>query len=156
MPDYEDDLPAIHAELEAETELNGHYLDAAAFRGRTLTDIEIDEANAEITLTDSKGRRYLMSHHQDCCELVQIHDLSGDFEAILNRPLTIAREETSNTHPPDVPGDSYESFTWTVYEFGNADALLRIRWFGTSNGYYSESVQIDRIPEPAPNYGQPL
>ncbi len=41
--------------------------------------------------------------------------------------------------------DYLDSWTITVYTFQTATSVAQIRWLGESSGYYSESVDIDRI-----------
>ena len=85
-----------------------------------------------------------MFHEQDCCESVTIHDIIGKLESLIGSPLISASEETRSEWPADVekPEDC-DSFTWTVYRFATEKHRVRIRWLGESNGYYSESVQIE-------------
>ena len=74
-----------------------------ALLGKTLVDITITDVDEnEILFTCSDGTRYLMYHEQDCCEDVYIEDICGEFERLLNTPITMA-EDISNemTEPPE-------------------------------------------------------
>jgi len=124
---------------------NSKYHDAATLRGKTITAIsQIGGDRIEITTED--GKRYAMLHDQDCCESVTIHDIEGDLQSLVGSPLVVAREEADSEWPADVDKPEYtESFTWTRYFFATRNATVRIRWHGESNGYYSESVQIEEL-----------
>jgi len=121
------------------------YIDAAALLGKTVTGIsQIGGDRIEITTDD--GKRYVMFHSQDCCESVDVHDIEGELQSLVGSPLVVAREESDEIWPDDVEKNEYcESFTWSRYFFETATAKVRIRWLGESNGYYSESVQIDEV-----------
>jgi hypothetical protein len=116
--------------------------------GETLTSVEQDKKERIIFTTD-KGAVYVMYHSQDCCESVEIEDINGDLNDLVGSPLTLA-EEVSN---PDETAemqvkareDGDESHTWTFYRFATAKGTVIIRWFGSSNGYYSESVDFAKI-----------
>jgi hypothetical protein len=36
---------------------------------------------------------------------------------------------------------------WTFYKFASARGYVTVRWYGTSNGYYSESVSFALVQE---------
>jgi len=80
-------------------------------------------------------------HEQDCCESVSIEDIVGDLEDLVGVPILEAREDTQE----GVVGD-FESATWTFYNFRTIKGSVTVRWLGTSNGYYSESVDLIRLP----------
>ena len=100
----------------------------------TVTDRELVFENA----TD----RYVFSHHQDCCESVYIESIVGDIEDLVNTPILIAEESSGDT-PADSTATPYDSYTWTFYKFATFKGYVDIRWLGESNGYYSESVDVE-------------
>tara|TARA_R110002050_G_scaffold69507_2_gene150321 strand:+ start:7352 stop:7741 length:390 start_codon:yes stop_codon:yes gene_type:complete len=115
--------------------------------GKTLTRIDYDsEFEDEIIFHLDNGDRYKMYHSQDCCESVTVDDINGDFEDLIGVPLLIAEEATnSEENPEGVNIDWQESFTWTFYKFATIKGFVTIRWYGESNGYYSESVYFEKI-----------
>ena len=112
--------------------------------GKTLIQVRINkQGDNVIYLTCSDGTRYTMSHSQDCCESVYIDDIVGDVDDLIGNPLLIAEEETNKDSPKK---DEYdESYTWTFYKLATIKGYVTIKWYGTSNGYYSESADFGEI-----------
>lgn len=113
--------------------------------GQTLTEIKGAEKGSErITFLDSDDQEFLMYHQQDCCESVSVDDIVGDIEDLLNTPITMAEEVTE---PYEFPHDEWygDSGTWTFYKLATVKGYVTIKWLGTSNGYYSESVTFEKI-----------
>ena len=114
--------------------------------GKTLVSIVgMEEGSEEIIFTTLDGKQYKMYHEQDCCESVTVDDVCGDVMDLIGSPLILAEERTSEENPPDVNIEYQESFTWTFYHFATIKGYLDLRWYGESNGYYSESVDFEEI-----------
>lgn len=112
--------------------------------GKTITHIKSEYD--EITFTCDDGDRFSMYHVQDCCEGVYVEDIIGDLDDLLNSPILMAEEIiNSNENPEGVPTKEYQdSFTWTFYKLATIKGYVTIRWYGESNGYYSESVTFSK------------
>lgn len=116
--------------------------------GKTIVAITGLEPGSEaIDLFTSAGDQFRMYHIQDCCETVQVEDVCGDVSDLIGRTITLAEESTSNDRPSDIPAPDYEdsSQTWTFYRLWTDRGMVTIRWYGSSNGYYSESVYFDQV-----------
>ena len=109
-------------------------------KGKTLVDIKINDADNYIEFKDSDGNVYEMFHSQDCCESVGIDDIEGNLTDLIGSPLLVAEEvNNGDLSAKDVYDDSY---TWTFYKFATEKGYVTIKWYGTSNGYYSEGVDF--------------
>ncbi|WP_244943901.1 DUF7448 domain-containing protein [Siminovitchia fortis] len=107
-------------------------------KGKTLTKIETDYED-ELIFYTSDGEIYKMYHEQHSYESVSIEDINGDLKDLIGNPITMAEEVTQD----DL--NAPESGTWTFYKFATIKGFVTIRWYGESNGYYSESVDFIRI-----------
>jgi hypothetical protein len=111
--------------------------------GKTITGIEnLDKFSDNVFFACSDGSVYGMYHRQDCCEHVRIEDVCGDVDDLIGSPV-INAEEVSNADM--APVDDSESFTWTFYKLETVKGSVTIRWYGCSNGYYSESVDFFKV-----------
>ena len=108
------------------------------------TPVEVTGTDEEIVMRFSDGSQARWHHERDCCEIVTIEDVSGDWSDLLGQPLLVAEERTQ-----DDP-DACESGTWTFYAFRGIGGSVDVRWYGCSNGYYSESVDFEFTPGPRP------
>ena len=120
------------------------YCDVSVLKGKRL--VHVENANNEVLeFTTEDGETYKMYHEQDCCESVYIESIVGDLEDLVGEEILLA-EETHNLF--DIlrnigkEKDYEDSHTWTFYKFATRKGYVDIRWYGSSNGYYSESVQF--------------
>jgi hypothetical protein len=121
--------------------------------GKTLTNVEQIKVY-EIIFTTDKGERYKLYHEQDCCEKVEIEDVVGKLSNLVGVPILVAEESTSQKMPDDIlekykahANNKFYEFTWTFYKFATIKGYVDIRWYGLSNGYYSESVDFVLIKD---------
>lgn len=122
----------------------GDRIDIEDLIGKTFTKVFVNDDKSEITFIEDNGQKYCMLHDQDCCESVYVEDICGNLNNLIGSPILIAREDTNEgENPEDVtPPEYQESFTWTFYNLATQKGHVTIRWYGESNGYYSESVEI--------------
>lgn len=109
-------------------------------KGKVLTSVE-NVKNLELIFTTVEGEKFKLWHRQDCCENVVIEDINGDLDDLTGSEILLAEESSSELG--DALGN--ESETWTFYRLATAKGYVDIRWVGISNGYYSESVDFDKV-----------
>ena len=138
------------------------YVDFSSLVGKTLTEVNVGDDEILFKTADESFR---MFHNQDCCESVGVDDVCGDVEDLIGTPILQADEasDDENIDPfvidedreknefwealsSDLDDDdnSYGDYsqTWTFYKLATIKGSVTIRWYGSSNGYYSESVDF--------------
>jgi hypothetical protein len=124
-----------------------YYGNVSKLLGLTLKSVRND-ANERIEFETDTGRKFSMWHDQDCCESVTIEDIVGDLNDLVGAPILLAEQVTSEKPPEGyTPEYEPESQTWTFYKFATIKGSVTIRWYGTSNGYYSERVRFSEKEE---------
>lgn len=113
--------------------------------GQTLASVT-QHGNELIEFVTNTGTKYHMYHEQDCRESVRINDIAGDLQDLVNTPIVKAYESNSEPGYGDKENpDPWGSGTWTFYHLATSKGYVTIRWYGESNGYYSESVSFSEV-----------
>ena len=93
-----------------------------------------------ISILFSDGDAIKFYHSQDCCESVEVDDVYGCEDDLIDAILYDIELVQSN----DRRKDKYdESYTWSFYKFRTSKGYVDVRWYGCSNGYYSEAVDVE-------------
>lgn len=117
-------------------------VDFETLKGETLAGIAGAEKSSDrISFLTKSGRFFQMRHYRECCERVDVEDIIGDPADLIDSPLLMAEEvmESGVTE--------WGTSTWTFYKLATIKGYVTIRWYGESNGYYSETVSFEEIIE---------
>lgn len=122
-------------------------LDLSIMKDKILTAVFVHEDETRVDLIVSSNEFYSIAHSQDCCETVYLDDVVGDWQDIMNSPILHFKEMPNEAGPQKYNiGTGYEceddSFTWTFYEIATIKGSVTMKWYGSSNGYYSEKVGL--------------
>lgn len=101
---------------------------------------EIINRDYKYLIFKAEDEVFHMHHYQDCCENVVIDDICGDLNDLLDTPIISAYESVNRENPRSEYDDS---FTWTFYHISTIKGSVTIKWYGCSNGYYSETVEFE-------------
>jgi hypothetical protein len=74
-------------------------------------------------------------------KLVSIEDINGDLNDLIGVPILEASEVSNRENPKEY----HDSCTWTFYHLATIKGYVSIRWYGSSNGYYSERVEFIKL-----------
>ena len=110
----------------------------------TLLSVSINNDRDEVRFLLDDGQVFRMFHSQDCCESVSLEDVCGDLDDLRMGYVLEAREEVG-----EAPDGKNDEGTWTFYIIQTDKGAVTLRWYGISNGYYSESVDFVQ-DEPCP------
>ena len=136
-------------------------------KGMTISEITGCEIGSESIEFDTKeGPRFRLMYHQDCCASCSVEEIIGDIQDLVGSPILLA-EKVSSKEPDEKTleerkaeyakegkdsyyktlehflSSRYESETWCFYKLSTIKGSVTLRWYGSSNGYYSESATFE-------------
>lgn len=122
------------------------YADFVDLKGKTLKEVYQDDYR-ELYFVTVDGDTFKMYHEQDCCESVYIESIVGDLEDLVGWPILLAEHATGDNSDVVVDEDEWssDSSSWAFYKIATIKGYVDIRWVGSSNGYYSESVDFVKV-----------
>jgi hypothetical protein len=118
--------------------------DFSILLGKTLKSVVREEVD-DIVFTQDDGKQYRMYHQQECCEEVYIESIVGDLADLVGNPILVAEVVQRSGDVSEQVTDRFNQSdgTWTFYKIATIKGHVDIRWVGSSNGYYSESVDFE-------------
>jgi hypothetical protein len=106
-------------------------------KGKTFTSVTSDDES--ITFIGD-GIQFKLKHCQECCEDVHIESIVGDLDDLIGSEILVAEESSKD-------GESeFEVEQWTFYKLATVKGWVDVRFYGSSNGYYSTSVDLMTEP----------
>ena len=119
----------------------GCEVEFSELKGKVFSSIEGLSKDEDFVKFYINGKlAYVLAHFQECCESVYIEDVCGEVEDLIGSEILMAEEASNNDAGRLSEYD--ESYTWTFYKLATIKGYVTIRWYGTSNGCYSESVGL--------------
>lgn len=115
------------------------------FAGKIIKKIRGCEKHSdEMTILFEDGSYLKFYHRQDCCETVGLEDCDIIPEWLIGSKMISVEERIYRSGEGIKPLDNCaESYTWSFYAIKTSSSTMVLRWYGESNGWYSETVDID-------------
>ena len=115
--------------------------------GKTITEIQGGFAGSEaIVFSCSDDTIYRMYHSQQCCESVSVQDIVGDMDRLIGWVVQSAYVDSNCGNNCDGFSGTDEVQQWTFYRITTMNGeTVTIRWYGTSNGWYSMDVSFAQL-----------
>lgn len=121
--------------------------------GKVLKKIErtdSKEYGERLIFVLKNGNKYCLynpEHGND--QRLFIEDVCGDLTDLIDNPILLAEEVSNHNKNPEKikpPKNQEEdnSFTWTFYKLSTILGSVTIRFYGESNGYYSEKASFGK------------
>lgn len=96
----------------------------------------LEKYSPEVILKLSNGNELVFYHEQDCCESVSLEDFEISSKSLIGSKILDIELRSDRKN-------SYDgSETWCFYNVKTTQGDLWLRFHGSSNGYYSEWVDL--------------
>jgi hypothetical protein len=118
-------------------------------KGKVLTEVIGGIGDESMVFVTKDGEKCELYYEEDWCATCDVVDIVGNISDLIGYPLLMAEEVTNDqdVNPEGVKVPDYQdSFTWTFYKLATVKGYVTISWYGSSNGYYNESVSFRELP----------
>lgn len=117
------------------------------FSGKIIQEIRgCKKHSDEVTIMFTDGSCLKFYHQQDCCESVLLEDYDITPEWLVDSKIISVEERIYRSGEGIEPLNTYDqSYTWSFYAIKTSSSTMVLRWYGESNGWYSETVDIDYL-----------
>lgn len=112
-------------------------------KGETVVKIDnLKEGGFDVKFICASGKVFRMFHEQECCEDVEIEEIHGNVEDLIDSPIITAYRSLSEPPSCKKP-ENFRDFwnggycRWTFFIFRTMKGTVTVRWYGESNGYYA-------------------
>jgi len=102
---------------------------------KSITGLEPNSKEVRITFEDGSGIKQY--HINDCCEVAEVSQVDATPSKFIG---AIAHDFVTKTSGGET-SEGHE--TWTFYTLKTSKGYLDWRWYGESNGYYSEEIESE-------------
>jgi hypothetical protein len=118
--------------------MNANFFELKGLRIKQIEGAAAGEIDVSIVTNAPENPTFRLYHEQDCCEWVRVESVTGNTNDHIGKVVTFAEEDS-------VVADVSESSTRTTFKLQTEAGELVIVWLGESNGYYGESVSVERL-----------
>lgn len=130
--------------------------DFADFKNEIIKSITGKVGDEELVLKTATGKTIIMYHEVNCFDRVWLEDICGDLKDLIETPILVA-EKLDSQHETlsldyfidgiksgtvDFADIRNQSQTYSFYTMRTRKGSVTLRWCGSSNGCYSEEVDI--------------
>lgn len=135
----------------------------------------LEKGSEQVFFHCNDGSKFKMTYYHDCCATCDVEDVAGDVKDLIGSEILMAEEISSTEPDETILAerkseyektiadakakgrepyyDSFEQFleyrheseTWTFLKLATLKGYVTIRWYGSSNGYYSESPTFEQV-----------
>lgn len=111
--------------------------------GKIIKSIDgLEKGSEVVSINFMDGSSLIQVHEQDCCESVEVEQVDGDASKHIGATVYELIEKVVEQEDIDkeILPAWVDSITATFYTLKTSKGYIDWRWFGESNGYYSEDV----------------